>query len=512
MAVGKGITIPLTLSPREFIAGIRVAERGLEQFEDKLEGVEDAGDDAADALRDGFRDAIRDNVRQAESLEGAMEEVGAEGKGAAEKIGTAFKSEMRAAARAGQRVEDSMDDIEKEAGQSAKEFGSAFRGDPVEALEEVQSYIAEIVNVKLPGFAGALFSIGAGAAAAAVINFYEKWREEQEKRTEEIQDWRDATLDAFADAADGLDRLEVLEGFKEQLDEAGISYTDFSEALSQTSPEIQALVREAFATGDLELFEEAQRLAGDAADGLFAQYSAGTIVSSDLAQANRTVADGLGDFASNAITATGEAEAYQDEVLDAAAAAEVLEEATDDAVSAVRDLGGEFADADAAGDDYQQTLLDTAEAVTELTEGGVQPLSEGLDVSTQAGLDAKETLRDLAESAKDTAAAQIELDGDTKRATETTRKGREEFIKTAIQLGLTEQEAEDYATQLGLVPGRVSTSIVANGLSSALANLQAYTDLLNANNGRTFTTTQVRRILTLENSGPANDYPWASTG
>lgn len=153
---GKGLVIPLSLDPRQWITGIKTVERTLEDTEDSLEDVEDAGRDLGRKLEDAFDDAARglkDVDRQAD------------------------------------RTEDSIGDIEEEAGQSAKEFGAAFRGDPVEALEEVQSYLAEIISVKLPGFAGALATVAGGAAVGALLSFYEKWKERQDEINDKATDY-----------------------------------------------------------------------------------------------------------------------------------------------------------------------------------------------------------------------------------------------------------------------------------------------------------------------------------
>ncbi len=156
--MARKIEIPLSVNPRDLVRGLKVSERAFDDLEDSIEDVTREGDDLSDEFRDLARSADRAGDKMERSFDGVDRELG---------------------------------DIEDEANQSAKEFGSAFRGDPVEALEEVQSYLAEIISVKLPGFAGAAAAVAGGAALGAVVAAVEKWRERQEEINQPARDYLD---------------------------------------------------------------------------------------------------------------------------------------------------------------------------------------------------------------------------------------------------------------------------------------------------------------------------------
>lgn len=504
--MARGIVLPFTLNPKEFLRGLKRVEVGLDDVKDTLGDVEDAGDDALDGLdTDKAERGLEDISDAAEDAEDSLTNLGSEAKSemgkvetAAQKagaeveselkdgakdaekafsgLGSKAKAEMRTVGDAADRAGAEVGEIEDEAAQSAKEFGASFRGDPAEALEEVQALTSELANKLIPGVGGAVLSIAGGVAFGALLNFYEKWREEQERRTEEIREWRDATLDAFEDAADGLAREDVLGGFKDQLDEAGVSVTDFLGAAEEAGPEIEQAFARAFRTGAPEDFAAAQDLVNRSYSNLAGLVSAGNSQFDRQYQALGTVTKALGTYGTELTDGIGQAEAWADEVLgleDAAAApiptitslaeeVEILADATSDAASEVAGLGDEFADADEAADNYQASLEDTSEAVKELTEGGVKPLTDGLAGETEEAREAKDTLRDLAADTLSAAGAQVQLDGDTAGAIQTTKDGRRAFIDAATQLGLSEQAANDYADELGLIPDDVDTTVRVN--------------------------------------------------
>jgi len=177
--MARGIQIAFTLNPREFLRGLKRIETDLDDVKDALDDVEDAGDDALDGLD------TRKAERGLDRVERATDDV----EDAFGKLGRGAKADLAKIDRAAQDTEREVGDIEEEANQSAKEFGASFRGDPVEALEEVQSYLSEIVAVKLPGFAGAAATIAGGAVLGLVVAGVEKWREQQERIAEYANDY-----------------------------------------------------------------------------------------------------------------------------------------------------------------------------------------------------------------------------------------------------------------------------------------------------------------------------------
>lgn len=68
-----GLVIPLSLNPREWLRGIRVVERSLQDVEGDLGDVEDAGDRLERALKDNFDDIGRST---SEGIKGAEKQAG----------------------------------------------------------------------------------------------------------------------------------------------------------------------------------------------------------------------------------------------------------------------------------------------------------------------------------------------------------------------------------------------------------------------------------------------------
>lgn len=210
--MARGVQLAFTLNPKDFIRGLkrievdlegvadamddvarsdafddldtRGAERGLDRVEDAADDAGRAFDDLGDEARSDLRTvekAASDAGREVESeLEGGTRDA----EDAFSKLARGAKADMRKVETSVDGVEDELGDVQTEANQSAKEFGSSFRGDPVEALEEVQGYLSEIISVKLPGFAGAAATAAGGAALGLVVLAVEQWREKQERINE----------------------------------------------------------------------------------------------------------------------------------------------------------------------------------------------------------------------------------------------------------------------------------------------------------------------------------------
>lgn len=155
--------------------------------------------------------------------------------------------------------------------------------------------------------------------------------------------------------------------------------------------------------------------------------------------------------------------------------AEDAEQQIEDLADSIRNMGSKFAAADEAGDKLAGMIDDLINGAGVLTdeyvelEGALSEANGGMRAQTDEGRDAREALRELAATALETAAAQVELDGDTERATRTTEEARKKFIEVAVQLGMTRQQAEVYANQLGLIPGQVRTGITLYGADGAIA-------------------------------------------
>lgn len=157
MAVGKGITIPLSLNPREWLSGIRVVERSLKDMDSDLDRVEDTGDAAARKLEGHFTDAAGDMQsafdRFARSFDDEMRKV----ESTARDTGDTIERGAAGARSAGGVLAGEVFD------EFIESWGEAVRsGDYGEAIRETFSNLGQIGGVFGP----------AGAAAGAIGGFF----------------------------------------------------------------------------------------------------------------------------------------------------------------------------------------------------------------------------------------------------------------------------------------------------------------------------------------------------
>ncbi|TDC47636.1 hypothetical protein E1281_25885, partial [Actinomadura sp. KC345] len=84
-----------------------------------------------------------------------------------------------------------------------------------------------------------------------------------------------------------------------------------------------------------------------------------------------------------------------------------------------------------------------------------------LNLNTQAGRDNDEALRNLASSTLTMKESMLESGRSVEEVDRKTRRAREAFVQTAMQMGLTKKEAQDLADKYGLIPNAKTTSLQA---------------------------------------------------
>lgn len=240
----RGIEIPLTLNPAQLIRGLRVTETGFDDLADKVDELGRAGDQAADKLEDLADDGRRDMDRLADEVDDTEQAFRDFARGA--------DASMDKVRRSADSAERGVDDLTDEVGDSAREFGSAFRGDPVEALEEVQSLASELATRFIPGIGGAVLSVAGGVAFSALIGFYERWKEEQEAINERVRGFRDEVLDAFGVLEKGV----IDQALIARLDEAGVSAQELEGYLEAAPEALRVGFRQALQSGDLNALHD----------------------------------------------------------------------------------------------------------------------------------------------------------------------------------------------------------------------------------------------------------------
>lgn len=118
--------------------------------------------------------------------------------------------------------------------------------------------------------------------------------------------------------------------------------------------------------------------------------------------------------------------------------------------AAIRGFGSEALTSRDAERQFQAAMDDLTASVA--ANGGT------LDINTEQGRANQAALDQIASSSIAAADAKLKLSGDENQATEAIQRGRDALILQLGQFGITGQAAEDYANELGLIPGNVSTS------------------------------------------------------
>lgn len=167
-------------------------------------------------------------------------------------------------------------------------------------------------------------------------------------------------------------------------------------------------------------------------------------------------------------------------------------ESTERNEAAPRSLAGQAAstedDVDGLADtirNFGRATLDTRDAQRQF-EQALDDLEESIKtngtefrITEQAGRDNQKAVDDLAEATLDLAASIYEQTGSQEEATKVIETGRQKLIDMVGQFGITGDAAEDYADELGLIPGNVSTYVDLQ-TQTAMNRLQAFKDALNA--------------------------------
>ena len=250
------------------------------------------------------------------------------------------------------------------------------------------------------------------------------------------------------------------------------------------------------------------------------------------------MADGVDPAAAAAQTYTGHLETQRDRLEQATAAtegaitlAELYAEATEGSTAAVesfneaqekklgliRDEAGlamDRAEAEAAWAEnaagFAETQSAVAEAIdttTDATRDATDAVTEGgtkLDLYTEAGRLASDQLIKTADAGWDWIESAREGGASAEELAAKTQTAREEFIRQATQMGLTQEAANRLADEYGLIPSEVKTTAVFNkdDADAAVAN---FTRVLGELDGKTVYTNVINRISTIETRSSSTD-------
>lgn len=141
------------------------------------------------------------------------------------------------------------------------------------------------------------------------------------------------------------------------------------------------------------------------------------------------------------------------------------------------DAGDSIDDLAAAIRGFGDTALSARDAARALEESydtleqSIKDNGTSLDITSEKGRANEEAIDGIAQAAKEAAAATLEQTGSQAKANEVMGAGRTRLIEMLKQFGITGQAAEDYADELGLIPGNVYTAAKITGAEAAKAIL-----------------------------------------
>lgn len=371
--------------------------------------------------------------------------------------------------------------------------------------------------------------LAVGGAALAAVAIYTAVRGEKQeliKKTKEL----DAALRDEAGAFKGAAIADVVasrfEKFAGQLNKAGISYADLVKAISTgerplgaagqayqrlvndvdgfnlavnetrfTLGEVVAQqLRSAKAAGELTAAEEAQVEAlirtQNAARGLsevniekkLQQWRDGTLsgeqafidLNAALELTNQVAppaADAVGEVGESAKKAGKPVQRITTLQQDLAGALKLSAEEADAFASAIERVLSPAIDAQQAYDDYL--------AAIQAVDAALKENGRTLDATSEKGRANRDSLREVAEAGLEAAEAMVANGASNEDAAKSIQSVRDNLVEQAKKFGLTQQQAEAYADQLGLTPDRVTTTIELAKLEAEKARLSDWLTRLN---------------------------------
>lgn len=148
-------------------------------------------------------------------------------------------------------------------------------------------------------------------------------------------------------------------------------------------------------------------------------------------------------------TAMEGSEKYKDALAGVGEKLTEAEKRTRDYIAATDELSGRFLSQEEANLRYQEVLLRFDEHMKTATKT--------LDESTKAGQENRRMFMELAKATSDKALADLEATGDANAYTDSMWNQRKRLRDLAVQFGLTDEEADEYANTLLGIPRNVDT-------------------------------------------------------
>lgn len=483
---GRGINIDFISDVSKFLRGTRDISEALEDVADSLDDLardaDKAGEKAGKGIADGIEGGIDDAGDATKKLErkfkDTFDEVKADSKKAGDDVGDNVK-------RGFKRAEQGAAEFKDEAKSTAREGAASFTGE----FEDVADVIQETLANALAGFGpmGAVAGMAAAAGIGILVSVLQSSADKAAETKEKVIDLAGAIREAGGDI-ESVDWGSVFEDFANAIADPK-SWFEPWQRESKTNAEIIAADAERLGLNYRTLF---RGLAGDSEAGAaaieqvsaaiveqeqkFAALVAGGMDPTAAAmQVNSTELQTLRGRLEDATEATEQAitlsELYAEAVEGSTTAVEDFNEAQEERLGLLRDeaeMNMSAAEAAAAWAEQQaenrtrleeiNALIDQTDDATRAATDAITENGAALDLNTAAGRLASQTLIDTAKAGMDNVEAMQKQGASAEELEAATQRARDEFVRTAIQMGLSEQAAQDLATQYGLIPSTVKTT------------------------------------------------------
>lgn len=305
---------------------------------------------------------------------------------------------------------------------------------------------AKSASVAIGGVGAAL-----GLASIAVGAFISK-QAEADGRTDAFTDSLDTASGALTDYTRDLviKRLEEAGAFKD------------AEGYGITQRELTDAVLEGGAAYDV-----VQGKLSAVTEGLTGQQKRAAGLKAEYSTTNRVLRE-TSDELENAREAFDNASAATDGNEESMQAFEASTAAAEAAVADLSEMLSAFGGAQLDARAAQRALESAVDDATAAVEAN----GATLDINTEKGRDNQAALDEIATSANEAASAIYDQTGSIDDASAALARGREQYILTGVRMGLTQEQAEDYADALIATPEAVTTQVNLVGVEAARARLQ----------------------------------------
>jgi hypothetical protein len=476
--MASGYEFKLALNSSQFKKGSDEAADSLEEVVDAFTELEKSGADSVDDVAKAFKevgDEAKDAGKEVDNkFTEKVEDAGKEADDLEKKYRDAFDNAAKSADNSGDRIRKSSkdsfdkakegaDEFKDSARQSAEEAASSFDG----SLEGIADSAQEILSEAFAGFgpAGAAAGLAAAAGIGLLIAGLQNAADEANATKDKVIDLATQIHEVDCDL-NALDWGQIFQDFGNEIADPKSWFEPWQDA-NKTNYE---LVKELAEKSGVEYSKMFQGMAGDQDQAASAMADL-----NDKIEAQQEVVDGLTEATGGLNTAHGKANAAErDRLKSLTDIRDQLQESsglTDQAIEHERLMSeayeGSTAEINDKNDALRETIelngevigseLDYLDTLDEATQKLQENTEAGFDKNTAAGRDNLRALGDISAATLDYSDSIVEAGGSQIEANAVIGQGREELIRAAEQLGMTKEQAEQYANSLGLIPKDVNT-------------------------------------------------------